>query len=62
MRKSKILEKDREALVRLSKRLTPEQRLRAHLRHSQLISQIYQAGVRYRLGRSASPRKKTSRK
>lgn len=45
------MEKDREALVRLSKRLKPEERLAAYLRLSKLAYEFYQAGVRYRLGR-----------
>ena len=51
MRKSKILEKDREALVRFSKRLTPEERLAVYLRLSKLANEFYQAGVRHRLKR-----------
>lgn len=47
-RKSKAMEQDREALMRISKRLTPEQRLEAHLRLSKLAYEVYQAGVRHR--------------
>lgn len=47
-RRSKVMEQAREALVRSAKRLTPEQRLQAHLRHSQLIHRVYQAGIRHR--------------
>ncbi len=48
MRKSEILQKDHEDLLLLYKRMKPEERLMAYFRHSQLITQIYQAGVKYR--------------
>lgn len=34
--------------VLLSKRMKPEERIAAHLRHSQLMTRIYQAGMDYR--------------
>lgn len=45
---SKILREDWKDLIRLAKRMSPEQRLVAFSNHSQLIGQIYQAGVSYR--------------
>ncbi|MBI3319095.1 MAG: hypothetical protein HYZ89_00690 [Candidatus Omnitrophica bacterium] len=48
MKKSKILQQDRDNLVLLSKRMTPEERLVAFFHHSRLIRQLYQAGLSYR--------------
>jgi hypothetical protein len=48
VRKSKILQKDRDDMIALCKRMKPEERLLAFYHHSRLISQIYEAGVRYR--------------
>ena len=53
MRRSAILEQDREELVRRCRRMTPEERLVAHVNLSRLMSQIHQAGVKYRLRRRA---------
>ncbi len=56
--KSEILRKSHDDMISLCKRMKPEERLLAHYRLSQLIYQIYQAGVRYRkkigLGRRSS--------
>ena len=49
MRKSEILQKDHEDLLLLYKRMKPEERLMAYFHHSQLIAQVYQAGIKYRL-------------
>lgn len=62
MKESEILKKDREDMSKLCKRMKPEERLMAYLNHSQLIQQIYQAGVRYRSGLLSSSKKKSSRK
>jgi len=53
MKKSEVLRKDHEEMIALYKRMKPEERLVAFFYHSQLIHQLYQAGVGYRL--SASP-------
>ena len=45
---SKILQKDHESAALLSERMTPEERLIAYFYHSQLLSEIYRAGVNYR--------------
>ena len=45
---SDMLQEDRDELIALSKRLTPEERLEAHLEHSQLMAEIYRAGVKRR--------------
>ncbi len=50
MKKSEILQKDHEDLISLYKRMKPEERLMAYFHHSQLVTQIYQLGVNYRLG------------
>jgi hypothetical protein len=46
--KSAVLQHDREEILALSRRLTPEERLVAYYHHSRLIAQMYQAGVRAR--------------
>ena len=38
--KSKILEKDREALIKLNRSMSPEERLMAFFHHSQLLAQL----------------------
>ncbi len=48
MSQADMLQKDREELIALSKRLTPEERLAAHYEHSRLLAQMYQAGVKHR--------------
>ena len=45
---SKILQKNREELVEICRAMSPEDRLSAFLNHSELIHQIYQAGVEHR--------------
>jgi|GEM_PF-2056530 len=59
---SDILKKDHEALIRLHKAMTPEQRLVAFLNHSRLIHQLYRAGnaLRKRLASSKTYPKKIS--
>lgn len=58
MKTSAIMRQDHEDLVLLSKRMKPEERLVAYFNHSQLIHQIYQAGVRYRAGLLPSSEKR----
>jgi hypothetical protein len=61
MRRSKIAEEDREALARLSRRLTPEERLMAYMRHAELLHRLYQAGLRHRMSvRRASKKNRLS--
>lgn len=48
MTQSKILKWDQERRLALNARLKPEERLMAYFYHSQLVHQMYQAGVRYR--------------
>lgn len=43
-----LLQEDRDELVALAKRLTPNERLGAHLEHSQLMAEIYRAGAKHR--------------
>jgi len=50
---SKILQKNREELVEICRAMSPEDRLLAFLNHSQLIYQIYEAGVEHRKTPSA---------
>lgn len=62
MKKSKILQQDRDSLVALAKRMTPEERLVAYANHAQLINQMYQAGVKHRAGRVPSPKRKNPKR
>lgn len=55
-------QEDREDVIRLSKRMKPEERLLAYFYHSQFIGRLYQAGVRYRSGSMPSSRKKMTRR
>ena len=48
MSTSEILQKDHEDLIELHQRMKPEERLAAFFYHSQLIQQMYQAGMSYR--------------
>ena len=59
MRRLTILQKEREALVQRLKRMTPEERLTAYARHSQLMHRMYQAGVKHRAGRVPSSKRKS---
>lgn len=43
MIKSKILKKDQDALIKLSKAMTPEERLMAFYHHSQLLHRLAQS-------------------
>ncbi len=45
---SKILQKNHEELVEICRAMSPEDRLLAFLNHSELVHQIYEAGVKYR--------------
>jgi hypothetical protein len=47
--RSKLAEESRKALIADTKRLTPEERLRAFARHSKLVTQLYDAGKQARL-------------
>ena len=60
MKPSKLLQQDHQEMVRLSKRMKPEERLVAYFHHSQLMYRMYEAGVRSRSRRSAAPTKKRS--
>lgn len=53
--KSALLQKDREELLALSRRLTPEERLVAFYEHSRLVAQMALAGVKHRAAKR--PRK-----
>lgn len=57
MKRSAIVQQDREDLVLRSQRMTPEERLVAYVYHSQFMHQMYQAGVQYRAGRMPSSKR-----
>jgi hypothetical protein len=42
--KSRLAEQARQERLEQERRMTPEQRLQAFMHHSQLITQLYQAG------------------
>jgi predicted XRE-type DNA-binding protein len=42
--RSRVAEEARAALLETARRLTPEQRLEAHLEHNQLVTALHQAG------------------
>ena len=44
--KSRVAEQAREALLESARRLTPEQRLAAHVEHSKLMTALHHAGQR----------------
>ncbi|OGX13322.1 MAG: hypothetical protein A3I71_06570 [Omnitrophica WOR_2 bacterium RIFCSPLOWO2_02_FULL_63_16] len=58
MQASQLLNREREEIVLLCKRMKPEARLVAFLQHSQLVHRMYQAGVDYRSGVSPSRKKR----
>ena len=63
MRRSAVMRRDREEMIRRARRMTPEERLEAFLHHSELLAQMYQAGVRYRAERpSLRTRKRRSKR
>lgn len=41
---SKLAKASRQRLIEAMRRMTPEQRLAAHITHSQLMMQLYKAG------------------
>jgi hypothetical protein len=45
---SNLLTEEREALIRLYRNMTPEQRLVAFLNHSRFIQHLYRAGQSFR--------------
>ena len=53
--KSRLAEKARHAMNESVRSLTPEKRLEAHLKHSELVTALHRAGMGYRstLARSA---------
>ena len=53
--RSRVAEEARAALLETAPRLTPEQRLEAHLEHNQLVSALHHAG---RVAVAVPPRKK----
>lgn len=55
---SRILEAKRRARVESERRMTPEQRLEAYVRHSGLVMEFYRAGVRDRAAASDSAARK----
>jgi len=57
-RQSRVGDEAREALAQSAWQLTPEQRLEAHLKHSQLVTALHDAGQASRSGRSATTPKR----
>jgi hypothetical protein len=46
--RSKLADESRKALITEAKRLTPEERLRAFVRHSKLVTELHNAGKKAR--------------
>ena len=57
MAQSEILQREHRDMIRRYQRMRPEERLAAHVRHSQLMHEVYQAGVRHRGGSGPLSRK-----
>jgi predicted XRE-type DNA-binding protein len=51
--RSKLADEARDALTQSARRLTPEQRLEAHLKHSELVTALHNAGQAHHAGKSA---------
>jgi predicted XRE-type DNA-binding protein len=51
--KSIVAEQAREAVAQSAWQLTPEQRLEAHLKHTELVTALHEAGRAHHAGRSA---------
>jgi hypothetical protein len=58
MPRSRIAEENRKAMIDRCRRMTPDERLAAHIAHSRLMVELCLAGARYRSGRPSSTRKK----
>ena len=59
MSESELMRREHEEMTARHRRMTPEERLVAFFHHSQLVYQLYRAGVTYRARHpSASPRRK----
>ncbi len=58
--RSRIMREKERWKTLLAKRMTPEERLVALFNHSQLLYQIYQAGVDYRASFSLATKKTRS--
>ena len=46
--KSKILQKQSEEVVKLCKKMKPQDRLVAYFHHSHLVNKMFQAGAKFR--------------
>jgi predicted XRE-type DNA-binding protein len=51
--KSRLADEARDAVAQSARRLTPEQRLEAHLKHSELVMALHNAGHTHAAGKSA---------
>ena len=49
--KSRVLTKDQQDLIKLSKAMTPQERLIAFLNHSRLVHKFYRAGEQRRFNK-----------
>lgn len=58
-RQSRVGDEARDALAQSAWQLTPEQRLEAHLKHSQLVTALHDAGRASRSRRSGVPDKRS---
>lgn len=57
--KSRVADEARHALTQNAQRLTPEQRLEAHLKHSELVTALHNAGQIHRADESVLSRRRS---
>ena len=57
--RSRLADEARNALTESAQRLTPEQRLEAHLKHSELVTALHNAGQAHHAGKSARSGKRS---
>ena len=62
MKQSAIIREDREEMIRRCRRMTPEERLAAFAAHSEMVTQLYLAGVKYRARQAVSSKRKRARR
>jgi hypothetical protein len=57
---SKLADEARDELTESARRLSPEQRLEAHLKHSELVTALHRAGQQIQAPKRASPGRRST--
>ena len=57
MRRSAVMRRDREEMIRRARSMTPEERLVAFYHHARLVTKFYLAGERFRARQRLRSRK-----